>query len=79
MVKRLDPQIYLQGIERIYEEVTTGVPGFLDCWFGNGSDIGCCGNYSGCCWYAHTLCFYHDLECLECDHWHCLPGCEVGI
>ena len=20
------------------------------CWFGPGSGIGCCGNYSGCCW-----------------------------
>jgi hypothetical protein len=40
-----------------------------------GSDLGCCGNYSGCCWYWTILCLLHDVECLQCDIWHCGPAC----
>ncbi len=51
-----------------------------DCWLGIlGSDLGCCGNYSGCCWVATMDCFWHDVECLNCDHWHCGWACEPGV
>lgn len=41
-----------------------------------GSDLGCCGNYSGCCWYSSPVCLAHDLACLNCEpDWFCLDGC----
>lgn len=43
-----------------------------------GSDLGCCGNYAGCCWYWTWWCLAHDIECLDCDHWHCGPDCVPG-
>ncbi len=51
-----------------------------DCFFGVcGNQLGCCGNYSGCCWLATWDCFIHDIACLNCDHWHCGPGCKPGM
>ncbi len=47
----------------------------LGCLLGPGSGLGCCGNYSGCCWYWSYNCLMHDLACLHCDHWYCLSGC----
>ena len=44
-----------------------------------GTDLGCCGNYSGCCWYWSYYCLDHDLACLACDKWHCGPSCEPGV
>lgn len=44
-----------------------------------GTDLGCCGNYSGCCWYWSYYCLDHDLACLACDKWHCGPKCEPGV
>ncbi len=44
-----------------------------------GSDLGCCGNYSRCCWYWSMLCLAHDIDCLNCDHWHCGPACKKGV
>jgi hypothetical protein len=44
-----------------------------------GTDLGCCGNYSGCCWYWSYYCLDHDLECLGCDKWHCGPACVPGL
>lgn len=41
-----------------------------------GTDLGCCGNYSGVCWYSSLLCLAHDLACLKCDKWHCGPACQ---
>ncbi len=46
------------------------------CWIGCGGDIGCCGNYSGCCVYSHTLCLIHDVRCENCAFWHCGPSCK---
>ena len=37
-----------------------------------GGDLGCCGNYAGCCWYPSPSCLAHDLACAKCSHWHCL-------
>lgn len=48
------------------------------CFFGGGlqgSDHGCCGNYSGCCAFWHPICRIHDELCTRCDHWYCLWGC----
>jgi len=51
-----------------------------DCWLEMlGSDLGCCGNYSGCCWLATIDCLNHDIACLKCDKWHCGWACEPGI
>ncbi len=49
------------------------------CPLGQGSDLGCCGNYSGCCWYRNTACLAHDLVCLGtgCEPtWFCGPDCK---
>jgi hypothetical protein len=40
-----------------------------------GSDLGCCGNYSGCCWVWSFACLEHDVVCHACDRWHCGWGC----
>ena len=46
------------------------------CWFGQGSDWGCCGNYSGCYYYWSFLCYLHDWYCTDCHNVDvCLPGC----
>jgi hypothetical protein len=45
------------------------------CRIGCGSDLGCCANYLGCCYYSSLLCLMHDIACLNCDRWHCGPGC----
>lgn len=48
------------------------------CLIGNGSDLGCCGNYSGCCyWWSHA-CLIHDVLCSDCSPalfcgWQCQP------
>lgn len=44
---------------------------------GEGSGLGCCGNYNGCCWYWSIMCLDHDLACYCCDHWYCLWGCQA--
>jgi len=40
-----------------------------------GGDWGCCGNYSGQCWYCATACLVHDMLCTNCAHWYCGSGC----
>lgn len=45
-------------------------------WWPQGSDHGCCGNYSGNCWYWHPVCYVHDVMCTNCEPaWFCLSGC----
>jgi len=46
------------------------------CWIGCGGDLGCCGNYSECCVYSHTLCLIHDIRCENCSYWHCGWDCK---
>ena len=44
-----------------------------------GNQWGCCGNYSGCCWYKSIICLAHDYYCQTCTpRWFCLPGCVPG-
>jgi hypothetical protein len=44
-----------------------------------GSDHGCCGNYSGCCYYFRLECYIHDKMCIDCNpRWFCLRGCKPG-
>ena len=54
----------------------------VNCWMYGvvwGSDCGCCGNYSGFCWYCNLACFIHDHTCTNCTpSWYCLPGCVPG-
>ncbi len=41
-----------------------------------GSDHGCCGNYSGPCYYWHPICWAHDKLCTDCEPgWFCFSGC----
>ena len=49
----------------------------MDCL--RGSDWGCCGNYSGCCWFAAVECYLHDAACSysKCQPtWLCGPQCK---
>ena len=49
------------------------------CWWEIcGNQLGCCGNYSGCCVLATLDCLWHDIECLNCDKWHCGWACVPG-
>ena len=41
-----------------------------------GSDWCCCGNYDGCCSYAHVVCCVHDAACTCCSHWLCGWQCQ---
>ncbi len=41
-----------------------------------GSDTCCCGNYAGCCRYAHLACCIHDIICKCCDYWYCGWQCK---
>lgn len=42
-----------------------------------GSDCGCCSNYSGPCLWCSLGCYLHDASCTECDWW-CGPACVAG-
>jgi len=46
------------------------------CAIGCGTDWGCCGSYTGCCYYSSAFCLWHDLECTNCDKWHCGWDCK---
>lgn len=53
-----------------------GEPSVLGLRWPKGSDYGCCGNYSGPCYYWHTVCFAHDVMCSKCKpRWFCFSGC----
>ena len=41
-----------------------------------GSDIGCCGNYPGRCYFANPICEWHDRACSCCHRWWCLWACQ---
>lgn len=44
-----------------------------------GSDCGCCGNYSGSCWKCLLECYIHDQTCETCTpSWYCFSGCVSG-
>lgn len=51
-----------------------------DCWLGLlGSDWGCCGHYSRCCWLETMGCFLHDAACINCEpRWFCTKWCVPG-
>lgn len=61
-----------------FEGVNPDTPLELVPCIGSGSMPGCCGNYSGCCYYASIHCLMHDLICWNCDAWHCGWGCQPG-
>ncbi|RXQ87770.1 hypothetical protein EO244_16110 [Ancylomarina salipaludis] len=45
-------------------------------WWPSGSAHGCCGNYSGPCYYGHPICYIHDVMCITCTpRWFCFSGC----
>lgn len=74
-----NPSIYLERVNRSFLYANGDITQEQDCYLGSGSDLGCCGNYSGCCWLWTMWCLHHDLACLECDKWHCGPGCKSGV
>jgi hypothetical protein len=47
------------------------------CFEKSGSDLGCCGNYSGPCWYCSTPCLIHDLICICCNY-PVMGSCGLG-
>lgn len=67
-------QIYLEFEESVFVDDDLDNIGKW-CPLGQGSDLGCCGNYSGCCWFAHPACLWHDIDCWSCDKWYCFDGC----
>lgn len=40
-----------------------------------GGQCGCCGNYSGNCYYWSSVCLGHDMACQQCQHSWCFSGC----
>jgi hypothetical protein len=40
-----------------------------------GGQCGCCGNYSGNCYYWSLACLAHDEACQRCQHSWCFSGC----
>lgn len=54
----------------------------IQCLIGSGNDIGCCGNYAGCCLAASMVCYIHDIQCSTCKpptgypSWYCGPSCQ---
>lgn len=71
--------IPLEDFRRHIEEMTS--PFYAEdcsdnCIIGCGTDLGCCSNYTGCCYYSSLFCHWHDLECVNCDKWHCGPLCK---
>lgn len=71
-------QDYLERLQNVYDHENGLNPdGLIGCSL-QGSDLGCCGNYSGCCWYSSNFCLWHDVKCYECSHWWCLSGCVPG-
>lgn len=64
-------------LEHITPSDYEGAVNSVGCVLGSGSAHGCCGNYSGCCWFSHTLCGIHDRLCTRCAYLLCLPGCVV--
>lgn len=44
-----------------------------------GGQCGCCGNYSGPCYYWSKVCLAHDYACQSCSpSWFCFSGCKAG-
>lgn len=44
-----------------------------------GGECGCCGNYSGPCYYCSVVCYTHDQTCETCTpRWYCFSGCVPG-
>jgi hypothetical protein len=44
-------------------------------WWPSGSSHGCCGNYSGPCYFWHPVCYVHDRLCTSCAYSWCFSGC----
>ena len=68
---------FLKKLESYSKQAETGVSAVDECL--QGDDLGCCGNYEGCCWLSSSECFWHDYQCLmsQCTPWwYCLPGCK---
>lgn len=43
--------------------------------FPQGGECGCCGNYSGACYYWNSACLAHDMACQQCQWDLCFGGC----
>jgi len=69
-------EAFLENIKNSFQNPSPS--NSLNCFWGTGSSLGCCGNYAGCCYYRHFACLMHDIACLDCDHWYCGPQCQSG-
>ena len=69
---------YYYPISQYKKDIIANISGkSFGCILGTGSAHGCCGNYSGCCYYIHPVCYIHDAMCSDCKpKWFCLPGCR---
>jgi len=56
-------------LERYFEERD-----FTGRW-PQGGQCGCCGNYSGNCYFWSLACLAHDAACQRCQHSWCFSGC----
>lgn len=60
--------------DSVMVDSTTNAP-IIGCLLLSGSDPGCCGNYSGACWFCNLACLAHDLYCWCCDVPFCGGDC----
>lgn len=67
----------IEGASITNEDIDNALLG-RGCFFGPGSSLGCCGNYSGCCVLKSPVCTAHDMICWNCDHWYCGWACVPG-
>ena len=89
-IKELFPAIGEQGRQKVQEIQQRSKRHFSEScqsqhplgWGLHGGDTCCCGNYAGCCVYAHSFCCTHDNICNCCQYgwfcgWQCVPspGC----
>lgn len=49
---------------------------FMTSRWPQGGQCGCCGNYSGNCYYWNAGCLAHDMACQRCQHSWCFSGCK---
>lgn len=60
------------------DQISNGSTDNARCFILCGGDCGCCGNYSGQCYFANAFCYVHDYLCQSCQpDVFCLDGCQA--
>lgn len=60
----------IDALQIYFNNTTNGWP--------QGGQCGCCGNYSGNCYYWNSVCLAHDMACQRCQHSWCFSGCVAS-